>query len=235
MIESETETLKNNIVLASIFFKLAVLYSEKGDKEKTAEYHTLALENYETIFHENLSAPMFLQLFAYELEYIGVNRVASISCEVKDPETLYQYYTLARSVYEKLYDSDPECEEYQALLVRIVEELGNLDMKMNKFEKCRAELEYVVLLREKMQDSDPENPIYHLKLGNILNDLRIVYTFLQDLDKSKQILEKAISLNEKLLESEPESLEYQEQAAAMFTNYSNVLAEMGKAEEAEQY
>jgi tetratricopeptide (TPR) repeat protein len=58
---------------------------------------------------------------------------------------------------------------------------------------------------------------------------------LKDLDKSKQTLEKAISLNEKLLESEPESFDYQEQAAAMFTNYSIVLAEMGKVEEAEQY
>src|SRR5450759_3920184 len=148
---------------------------------------------------------------------------------------LYRYYNLARSVYEKLYDADPECEGYQTLLARIVQELKNLDMSMNRFERSRDELEYLVSLREKMQDSDPENPVCQLKLGNDLNELGIVYSLLQNLDKSKQTLEKAISLNEKLLESEHESFEYQEQTAVMFANYSNVLSEMGKTEEAEQY
>ncbi len=58
---------------------------------------------------------------------------------------------------------------------------------------------------------------------------------MEDLDKSKQTLEKAIFLNEKLLESEPESPKYQEQDAAIFANYSTVLADMGKTEEAEKY
>ena len=58
---------------------------------------------------------------------------------------------------------------------------------------------------------------------------------MEDLDKSKQTLEKAISLNEKLFESEPENPKYQEQAAAVFANYSTVLADMGKTEEAEKY
>jgi len=187
------------------------------------------------MFSENLGGPIFLQIFVHELECIGINRVVSISCEVKDPETLYRYCNLARSVYEKLCDAYPEYKEYQTLLARIIEELGNLDMSMNRFERSRDELEYLVSLREKMKDSDPENPVYQLKLGNVLSDLWIVYSFLQDRDKSKQTLEKAISLNEKLLESEPESFEYQVQAAAMFVNYSNILAEMGKTEEAELY
>jgi len=54
---------------------------------------------------------------------------------------LYRYYNLARSVYEKLYDKDPECEGYQTLLARIVQELKNLDMSMNSFERSRDELE----------------------------------------------------------------------------------------------
>ena len=58
---------------------------------------------------------------------------------------------------------------------------------------------------------------------------------MENIDKSKETLEKAVSLNERLLKSEPENLEFQEQAAATFENYSNVLAEMGKAEEAEKY
>jgi len=235
MIESESETWKFNVELASAYFRLAVLYSEKEDEDRAAEYHTLSLEIYKTIFSENLDAPTFLQLFAYELETIGINYMGMISHEVKDPETLYQYYNLARSVYEKLYDMDPECEEYQILLTRVVEELGNLDMRMNRLERSRDEFEYLVALHEKIKDSDPENLITQLKLGNFLNNLGIAYSLMEDLDKSKQTLEKAISLNEKLFESEPENPKYQEQAAAVFANYSTVLADMGKTEEAEKY
>jgi tetratricopeptide (TPR) repeat protein len=235
LIESEPEMPTHHINLASIFFWLAVLNSEKGNSDKEAEYHTLALEKYKKELSENQDDPLFLQLFAHDLEAIGINMLDSISCKVKDSEILYRYYNLACSVYEKLSEAYPEDEEFQTMLAIFVENLGTMDMRMNRFERSRDELEYLLTIVEKMQDSNTDEHAHQIMLGTVLNDLGILYSLLQDIDKSQQALEKGISLNKKLLESEPENLEYQEQAAILFTNYSNVLNERGKTEEAERF
>ena len=70
--------------------------------------------------------------------------------------------------------------------------------------------------------------VLHTQIG-------ISYHLAGEYEKSKEAFEKSIPINAKLLEEEPENFLYMGGVAVTYAKYSELLANPGRKEEAEEY
>jgi tetratricopeptide (TPR) repeat protein len=123
----------------------------------------------------------------------------------------------------------------QEMLASFAEQIGDIYRDADKLEETIQEYEYAYRSLKILYENDPENPIHLHHMLGALNNLGIGYSVTDQQEKGKECFEKALALNESLAKSNPEDLDPLKRNFLLFSNYANLLEELGDSETAKEY
>ncbi|MDQ1276821.1 MAG: hypothetical protein QG610_2399 [Euryarchaeota archaeon] len=226
---------EHDLDLETTYFELAVLNSEIGDEEKAAEYHSQALERFDQIIAEQFENPELLIITSGKAFFLGMVLLEKLESENKDSNVARKYYEFALRTIEKLYEAYPMNLKLQEMLASFAEQIGDIYRDADKLEKTIQEYEYAYRSLKILYENDPENPKHLHHILGALNNLGIGYSVTDQQKKGKECFEKALALNESLEKSDLEDLNLLKSNFVLFSNYANLLEEMGDSKMAKEY
>ena len=227
--------MEHDLDMETTYFELGVLHSELGDEEKAEAYHRQALERFEQIIAEQFEDAELIILTSGKAFFLGVALLEKLESEKKDSSIARKYYELALRTIEKLYETCPANLKLQEMLASFAEQIGDIYRDADKLEKTIPEYEYAYRSLKILYENDPENPLHLHHMLGALNNIGIGYSVTDQQEKGKECFEKALALNESLAKSNPEDLNPLRRNFLLFTNYANLLEELGYPETAEEY
>jgi len=225
----------HDLDIETTYFELGVLHSEIGDEEKAGAYHRQALERFEQIIAEQSENPELLILASGSAFFLGVALLEKLESEKKDSSIARKYYELALKTVEKLYEAYPANLKFQEMLASFAEQIGDIYRDADKLEETIKEYEYAYRSLKILYENDPENPKHLHHMLGALNNLGIGYSVTDQQEKGKECFEKALALNKSLEESYQEDLDLLKSNFVLFSNYANLLEEMGDSKTAKEY
>ena len=225
----------HNLGIETTYFELGVLYSEIGDEEKASAYHRQALERFEQIIAEQSEDTKLLILASGSAFFLGMSLLEKLESENKDSSIARKYYELALRTIEKLYEAYPTNLKLQEMLASFAEQIGDIYRDADKLEETIKEYEYAYRSLKILYENDPENPKHLHHMLGALNNIGIGYSVTDQPEKGKECFEKALALNESLEKSDMEDLNVLKSNFVLFSNYANLLEEIGDSETAKEY
>jgi len=226
---------EHDLDLETTYFELAMLHSEIGDEEKASNYHSQAIERFDQIIAEQVEDPELLILTSGKAFFLGMSLLEILESENKDSSIARKYYELALRTIEQLYEAYPTNLKLQEMLASFAEQIGDIYRDADKLKETIKEYEYAYRSLKILYENDPENPKHFHHMLGALNNIGIGYSVTDQPEKGKECFEKALALNENLAKSNPEDLDPLRRNFLLFSNYANLLEELGDSDTAKEY
>jgi tetratricopeptide (TPR) repeat protein len=217
--------------LADIYATMANVYEAMGDIEKESQYFSKGIDNYSRILSDSdvdRETKMLLNvdMMQRESHYMHVEKYDMAKALV---EPCYRFY-------QALLENEPDDPLIRMLLLSCQQHLGVINYNLGSINeaieyylKCQSDLENMIMDR-------PDELLFLRTIALVNIRLGIAYNAAGELELSRQALERSMEVQAKFAEISPSAYTFdREWEMTGYEEYANVLAGLGKNDEAEAY
>jgi len=231
--ELESKVPENWMLLQNlgiIYQLLGDLYDDLGDEEKSAHYHSHALELISKVLFDETCVGAVKNLLGFTILTKGSYYLHNGKYNIAGP-----YLELCRNFYEYAYEEDASNPDSIMCLSDVLHDLGVLDYNTGLLKEAIEKYMTSLALMEDLLKTSPEDL-------DILDNVAIMYTRIGaahcvagDLEQSKQAFEQAENIRTTIIEKDPDYPFETEWEITHLEEYSKLLEKMGMSEEAARY
>jgi tetratricopeptide (TPR) repeat protein len=216
--------------LANVLYKLGSFYAKVGDVELEKEQYLKAAKFYSKVLQDKKLQLSIRKMLAIDLQLRGI---AFLKLEKYD--VAEELLRLSLEFFENFYEKNSDDPENYPYIYEAFFQIVNLQKAQGNIEQAAKNLDSLLPIVEKLFNSNPEKFKALENSGIIYTRAGEVYSLNREYDKSKKAFEQNLGINKVLLEEEPGNFIYRENQAETFEKYAELLAKLGRKEEAEAY
>ncbi len=152
-----------------------------------------------------------------------------------ETEAAQQQYETTQSIFEKLFQAEPNRADYARDLSVSYERMGDLLRSLGDGEAARQYYEKALDIRAKLAAQEPNRADYARGLSVSYNKMGDLLRRLGEGEAARQYYEKCHEILSKLAAAEPNRADYARDLSVSYNKMGDLLRSLGEGEAARQY